>query len=53
MDNMKEYFPDNTPIDAWFYNTQIPCLEDLGKQYVLTEHGIFDAEGQNICESFD
>lgn len=42
MDRMREYFPDNTPIDDWFYDTQVPSLADLGKQYVLTEHGICD-----------
>lgn len=42
MNEMREYFPDNTPIDDWFYDTQIPSLENLGKQYVLTEHGICD-----------
>lgn len=42
MSEMREYFPDKTPIDAWFYETQIPKLENLGKQYILTEHGICD-----------
>lgn len=42
MDEIREYFPDNTPIDAWFYDTQIPELADLGKQYVLTQYGICD-----------
>lgn len=37
-----EYFPDGTQIDEWFYNTKVPKLSDLGRQYVLTEHGIFD-----------
>ena len=42
MSQIKEYFPDNTPIDAWFYDTQIPSLEEMGKQYVLTDYNIFD-----------
>ena len=46
MDNEKvrqtEYFPDGTPIDDWFYETKIPQLSELGKQYVLTEYGIWD-----------
>lgn len=42
MNEMKEYFPDNTPIDVWFYDTEIPELKDLGKQYILTQYGIFD-----------
>ena len=37
-----EYFPDGTPIDDWFYETKIPQLTELGKQYVLTEYGIWD-----------
>lgn len=39
---MKEFFPDGTPIDSWFYDTRIPALEELGKQYVLTQYNIFD-----------
>lgn len=35
-----EYFPDGTPIDDWFYETRIPALSELGRPYVLTEHGI-------------
>ena len=38
----KEYFPDNTVIDDWFYDLSVPKLEDLGKQYVLTEYGVLD-----------
>ena len=38
----KEFFPDGTVIDKWFYDTKIPALEELGKQYVLTEYGILD-----------
>ena len=37
-----EYFPDGTPMDDWFYETKIPQLSELGKQYVLTEYGIWD-----------
>lgn len=36
----REFFPDGTPVDEWFYNTSVPELKDLGKQYVLTEHNI-------------
>ena len=42
MSETKEFFPDGTPIDPWFYQTQTPTLEDLGKQYVLTGYGILD-----------
>lgn len=44
-----EYFPDGTPIDSWFYDTQVPELQQLGKQYVFTEHGICD-DGQVYTE---
>lgn len=40
--NKKEFFPDNTPIDAWFYETKVPSLAELGKPYVLTDYGIAD-----------
>ena len=39
---MGQTFPDGTPIDSWFYDTSVPELSELGRQYVLTEHGIFD-----------
>lgn len=38
----KEFFPDGTVIDDWFYDTKVPALEELGRQYVLTQYGIFD-----------
>lgn len=38
-------FPDGTPIDAWFADTRVPALEDLGPQYLLTDHGIL-ADGR-------
>lgn len=40
--NSKECFPDGTPIDEWFYNTDIPDVKELGKRYVLTEYNVFD-----------
>ncbi len=30
------------PIDDWFYDTHIPNLSELVKQYVLTDYNIFD-----------
>lgn len=38
----KEFFPDGTPVSDWFYETSIPSLDKLGKQYVLTEYNILD-----------
>lgn len=42
MDRTQEFFPDGTPIDQWFYGTDVPGLEELGRQYVLTQHNILD-----------
>ncbi len=42
MTHQTEYFPDNTVIDDWFYDLTIPCLEDMGRQYVLTAFDIYD-----------
>lgn len=42
MPQIQEYFPDNTPIEDWFYDTHVPNLEDMGQQYVLTDYQIFD-----------
>ncbi len=50
MDKKKEFFPDGTPIDDWFYDTEVPKLSDLGKQYVLSEHGIYD-DGNNYTKA--
>lgn len=38
----KEFFPDGTVIDDWFYDTKVPALEELGRQYLLTQYGILD-----------
>ena len=35
-----ERFPDGTAIDPWFYDTEVPELATLGRQYILTEHGV-------------
>ncbi|MBQ8822243.1 MAG: exopolygalacturonase [Lachnospiraceae bacterium] len=45
MNTMKEFFPDGTPIDSWFYDTHVPALEEMGKQYVFTDYNIF-ADGK-------
>ena len=44
-ERMQEFFPDGTPIDDWFYQTEIPALETLGKPYVITDYGVKD-DGQ-------
>ena len=38
----REFFPDGTPVDEWFYRTEIPRPEMLGMRYVITEHGVSD-----------
>lgn len=41
--NKIEFFPDaTTPIDSWFYETDVPKLGELGQQFVITEHGVKD-----------
>jgi polygalacturonase len=40
--NEIELFPDGTPIDKWFYDTDIPSLEELEKQYVINDYNILD-----------
>jgi len=56
MNEIKEIFPDGTPIDEWFYDVRVPKLEELGKQYVLTKYNILDdgkvhtAEIQNLID---
>ena len=42
MKERTEFFPDGTQIDNWFYETETPKLSELGRQYKLTEYGIFD-----------
>lgn len=38
----RELFPDGSVIDDWFFDTNVPKLEELGKQYVLTQYNILD-----------
>ena len=38
----QDLFPDGSPIDDWFFQTDIPTLESLGKPYVITDHGVAD-----------
>lgn len=45
MSEKKDFFPDGTVIDSWFYDTHIPALRDMGKQYVLTDYNIL-ADGK-------
>ena len=42
MNKNSNLFPDGTPIDEWFFQTEIPKLKALGKGYVVTDYGISD-----------
>lgn len=42
MNEKREFFPDGTPVDEWFYDMRVPQLCELGRQYVLTEYNILD-----------
>lgn len=33
-------FPDGTKIPAWFYNSSKVSVKKLGKQYIVTQHGV-------------
>ena len=35
-----EHWPDGTPIDKWFSNTEKIAVKSLGKQYVITDYGV-------------
>ena len=37
---MKEVWPDGTPIDTWFNNTEKVDVSALGKSYVITDYGV-------------
>ena len=37
---MQEFFPDGTPIDAWFYDVTPPNLSDFSKKYCVTDYGV-------------
>lgn len=47
----REYFPDNTLIDGWFYDIPETKLEVLGKQYKITDYGILD-DGKIYTDKF-
>ena len=53
----KEYFPDGTPIDEWFYDLSVPTLAEMGAQYVITEYGaksdgaLYTTEIQNAIDA--
>ena len=35
-----ETWPDGTPMDAWFMNTEKVDVATLGRQYVITDYGV-------------
>lgn len=38
----KEFFPDGSPIDDWFYDISVPEYDKELKKYALTDYNIFD-----------
>lgn len=38
----KDVFLDGSTIGQWFYETEIPMLKNLGKQYTITDYGVKD-----------
>lgn len=47
----KEYFPDGTLINDWFYKAEEPQKNNLGRQYVITNYSIFD-DGKIYTKEF-
>lgn len=41
-------WPDGTAVDPWFNNTTAPAIEKLGRQYVVTDHGVSAADSTII-----
>lgn len=39
-----DHWPDGTAIDAWFRDTTAVDINTLGRQYVLTDYGIFASD---------
>lgn len=39
---MKDYFPDGTIIDDWFYDIPNPNISDYKRKYILTDYNIYD-----------
>ena len=48
---LKEFFPDETMIDNWFYETPETELSKLGKHYVVTDYEIYD-DGKVYTKEF-
>jgi len=52
----REYFPDGTLVNEWFYDYSVPALKEMGKQYVLTDYNIlpdgkiYTKEIQNLID---
>lgn len=47
----KDFFPDGTEINPWFYENEAPQLKNLRKQYFLTDFGVLD-DGKIHTEEF-
>ncbi len=33
-------FPDGSTVDRWFNDTTVPSIENLGRQYLITDYGV-------------
>lgn len=43
--SLPDTFPDGTVVEKWFYDTQMPALSQLGRQYIISDYGIYN-DGQ-------
>ncbi|MBQ7679075.1 MAG: exopolygalacturonase [Butyrivibrio sp.] len=42
MENNENLWPDGSPMDAWFKEGSAVALSSLGRQVILTDHGIYN-----------
>ncbi len=47
---ISDRFPDGTPMEPWFFDTHVPEIGDLGKQYLITDALVRD-DGKVYTES--
>jgi acetyl esterase/lipase len=36
----EDIFPDGTPVPDWFHQTELPPVDNLGKRFLITDHGV-------------
>ncbi len=47
----QEFFPDDTPIEEWFYEIPNVDIEDFEERYVITDYGV-KSDGNVYTEVF-